>query len=452
MNNILIEWNEVLLEAIRHTKPGPPMAARSIAIVYTCIYDAWAAYDPIGKPTQSGIAQRPIAENTISNKEKAVHYAAFRSLSDQFPQVTVTPMFVAKMVSLGLDPTNTSTAVTTPIGVGNRAANLVLTFRQTDGANETGNYADTSGYVSVNPPLNPHFPSTVEEIPHPDRWQPLIYLTSESRPASPNYIAPHWGVVTPFALTSGDQFRPAPPQPITSQDFLDQAKHVIEVQANLTPMQKVMAEYWADGPRSELPPGHWTIFTSFVAERDRLDLDESVKLFFAVSNAIFDASIATWEAKRFYDYARPITAIRHLFRGKTIKAWGGAGRGTVEIQGEFWRTFQVNTFPTPPFAEYTSGHSAFSMAAAEVLKRFTGSDAFGYFYLQTKPLAADPLENVLGLTMGWNTFTQAAWDAGESRLYGGIHFYEGNVAGLNLGAQVGAAAFLKAQQYWTGTI
>ncbi len=77
--------------------------------------------------------------------------------------------------------TNTSTAVTTPIGVGNRAANLVLTFRQTDGANETGNYADTSGYVSVNPPLNPHFPSTVEEIPHPDRWQKLVYLTSESR-------------------------------------------------------------------------------------------------------------------------------------------------------------------------------------------------------------------------------------------------------------------------------
>ncbi len=296
MQNILVQWNEVLLEAIRQTKPGPPMVARSIAIVYTSIYDAWAAYDPVAKPTRPGLAQRPAIENTIPNKETAIHYAAFRSLSDQFPSVN--SLFVNKMVALGLDPTNTSTAVNTPIGVGNKAANLVLTFRQTDNANEDGNYADTTNYKSVNPPLNPHFPSTVEEIPHPDKWQPLVYLTIDSRPATPNYIAPHWGQVIPFALSSGSQFRPTPPQLITSQNFLDQAKHVIEVQATLTPLQKVMAEYWADGPKSELPPGHWTIFTSFVAERDNMDLDRSVKLFFAVTNAIFDASIATWDAKR----------------------------------------------------------------------------------------------------------------------------------------------------------
>ncbi|QJW90046.1 vanadium-dependent haloperoxidase [Spirosoma taeanense] len=450
MLNVLNEWNEVLLEAIRQTKPGPPIVARSIAIVYTSVYDAWAAYDPVAKPTQPGIPQRPSAENTSPNKETAIHYAAFRALADQFSAAR--SLFVDRMVSLGLDPTNNSMALNTPIGIGNKAASIVLTFRQTDGANEAGNYADTSGYVSVNPPLNPLFPSTVDDIPHPDRWQKLVYLTSEGRPASPDFIAPHWGNVIPFALTSGSQFRPGQPEPLTSQGFLDQAKHIIEVQANLTPIQQVIAEYWADGPRSELPPGHWMIFTAFVANRDHLDLDASVKLFFAVSNAIFDASIATWEAKRFYDYCRPITAIRHLFRGKTIRAWGGAGRGTIDIQGENWRTFQVNTFPTPPFAEYTSGHSAFSMAAAEVLRRFTGSDTFGYFYLQTRPLSADPSVDVIGLAMRWSSFTQAALEAGESRLYGGIHFYEGNTSGLQLGRQVGEQAFQKAQHYWTGTI
>lgn len=450
MNNILIDWNELLLEAIRQTKPGPPMVARSIAIAYTCAYDAWAAYDPIAKPTQSGINQRPSVENTPANKTLAIHFAMYRALSDQFPTEKV--MFADRMIALGLNPNDTSMAVNTAIGVGNKSANLVLSFRHGDGANQAGGYEDNSGYVSVNPPLNPHFHSTAEEIPYPDKWQKLTYLNPESRPATPNYIAPHWGSVIPFALTSGSQFRPSPPQLISSQGYLEQAKYVIDVQANLTPLQKVIAEYWADGPRSELPPGHWTIFTAFVAERDRYDLDKSIKLFFAVTNAVFDASIATWEAKRAYDYCRPITAIRHLFRGKTIRAWGGASRGTVEIQGEYWRTFQVNTFPTPPFAEYTSGHSGFSMAAAVVLKRFTGSDRFGYFYVQTKPLAADPTENVIGLTMGWNTFTQAAWDAGESRLYGGIHFYEGNVAGLQLGEKVGEAAFVKAEKYWTGTI
>jgi hypothetical protein len=94
-------------------------------------------------------------------------------------------------------------------------------------------------------------------------------------------------------------------------------------------------------------------------------LDKKEKKIF---NAVLDASIAVWEAKRFYDYCQPITAIRHLFRGKTIKSWGGPGKGTVELQGENWHTFQVNTFPMPPFAEYVSGHSSFSMAAATVLK------------------------------------------------------------------------------------
>lgn len=450
MPNVITQWNELLLEAIRLVKPGPPIAARSIAIVYTSIYDAWAAYDPVAKPTRSGILQRPAAENTISNKETAIHYAAYRSLSDQFPSVK--QLFTDKMNALGLNPADNSTDLSTPFGIGNQASDLVLTFRQTDGANEAGNYADTTGYLPLNPPLNPLFESTVEDIPFPDRWQPLIYLNTELKPSAPPFITPHWSNVIPFALTSADVYRPAPPQRLTSQGFLDQAKHIINIQANLTPTQKVIAEYWADGPRSELPPGHWTLFTTFVVERDNLSLDDSVKIFFAVANAIFDASIAAWEAKRYYDYARPITAIRHLFRGKTIKAWGGAGKGTVEIKGESWHTFQINTFPTPPFPEYVSGHSAFSMAAAEVLKRFTRSDKFGYFYLQTKPLAADPAENVIGIAMKWNTFTQAALDAGESRLYGGIHFYEGNVAGLDLGKKVGENAFIKAEQYWTGTI
>lgn len=445
MQNIVLIWNEVLLEAIRQTKPGPPMAARSIAIVYTSIYDAWTAYDPCARPSVSGIATRPEEEQTPTNKEIAIHFAAFRSLSDQFPGVK--QLFINKMTELGQDPTNSSTSETTAAGIGNLSANRVLAFRQEDGANEAGKYADTTGYTPKNPLLNPLFPSTVSDIPFPAYWQPLIFL-SPDKPIAPAFIAPHWGSVRPFALSSGDQFRPHPPQQFTTQGFIDQARYVIDLQAHLTPTQKVIAEYWADGPRSELPPGHWMLFSAFVVERDHMHLDDTVKLFFAVSNAILDASIATWEAKRYYDYCRPITAIRYLFRGKIIQAWGGAGKGTVSLPGEMWRPFQVNTFPTPPFAEYTSGHSAFSMAAATVLKLFTHNDKFGYFYMQQKPLAADPSEEVVGIVMKWDTFTHAALDAGESRLYGGIHFYEGNVAGLEMGRKVGELVYEKAASFW----
>lgn len=451
MGNVVLEWNEVLLEAIRTTKPGPPMAARSLGIVYTGIYDAWAAYSPVADPVHSTVSRRPSAQRTVANIEAAINQVAYRLLLDQFPAVK--GMLDAKLTALGGNPSDNNANPGTGVGVGNLVANAVIAFRHNDNSNQQNNYADTTGYVPRNQPIGLAMPTTFSQIADPERWQPLSYTNpATGQQVAPSFIAPHWGLVKPFALSSGSEFRPTPPQGLLSQGFLEQAKHVVEVQANLTPKQKVIAEYWADGPRSELPPGHWALFTAFVVNRDSLSLDDTVKLFFAVANAIFDASIATWEAKRFYDYVRPITAIRYLFRGKTIKAWGGPGQGTVSLQGEAWRTFQSEVFPTPPFPEYTSGHSAFSMAAATALKSYLGSDKFDYEHIQNNPLVADPTENVAGISLKWSTFTEAAWEAGESRLYGGIHFYEGNVAGLDLGKKVGNKAFEKAESYWKGTI
>ena len=90
------------------------------------------------------------------------------------------------------------------------------------------------------------------------------------------------------------------------------------------------------------------------------------------------------------------------------------------------------------------------MAAATVLKKYTGSDAFGFFYVQNDVLRADPGEPVKGVLLSWPTFSAAAREAGESRLYGGIHFYEGNVVGLDIGEKVDVAAFEHAQNLWSG--
>jgi hypothetical protein len=446
--NLVLDWNQLAIQAIRQIKPGPPMAARSLGVVFSGVYDAWAAYDDVAKPWKSPVPRRPVAQRTVANREKAISMAAYRTLADQFPSAE--PIFAQKLAALGLNPADTTNNVNNPVGVGNQAAAAMLAFRHTDGANQAGGYADTTAYQPSNPPMIAAIESAVDAIAAPDRWQPLTYLSKDHVAKTPSFIGPHWHLVKPFALTSAHQFRPPAPQPLPSQGFLDQARWVIEVQANLTPKQMVIAEYWADGPNSELPPGHWMDFADYVAVRDGMGLDETVKLLFATSNSIADAAIATWEAKRFYDYARPITAIRHLLRGKTVRAWGGPGKGTVEIPAHSWRPFQTPTFPTPPFAEYTSGHSAFSRAAAEVLRRFTGSDKFGFFYAQTRPLDVDPTVPVTDVILHWNTFTEAAQEAGESRLYGGIHFYEGNVAGLELGRKVGEAAFQKAEQLWTG--
>jgi len=465
--NLVLEWNAILLEAIRavgrlpsdspdRDRGGPPQVARSIGIVYTCIYDAWSAYDALAKPVHRTTPRKPAPQHTEANRRKALSQAAYRALVDQFPPAIYQADFKASYEALlakqlAKDGIVIGGPTSAPIDVGNQAADDVLAFRHADHSNQANLYADTTGYQPKNRPMAVLLPAAADAIDHPGRWQALTYLNAAHEAKTPRFICPHWGLVKPFALASGSQLRPTEgPRDPLSQGFLDQALHVMDIQARLTPEQKVIAEYWADGPNSELPPGHWTEFAAFVAERDKLDLTDSVRLYFALANAIFDASIATWDAKRAFDYVRPVTAIRHLFRGKRVLGWAGPGKGTQEIWGEAWRPFQVPTFPTPPFPEFTSGHSAFSMAAATVLKLFTGSDRFGFFYAQETPLKADPGEPVTDVVLHWPTFTAAAREAGESRLYGGIHFYEGNVVGLDLGEKVGQAAFARAQKFWSG--
>jgi hypothetical protein len=193
-------------------------------------------------------------------------------------------------------------------------------------------------------------------------------------------------------------------------------------------------------------------FTQWVARRDSNSVDDDAKLFFAVTNAMFDASIATWDCKRAFDYVRPITAIHFLFAGKDIRAWGGPLQGTRTIKGEQWQAYQLGVQPTPAFPEFSSGHSAFSAAAAEVLRSFTGSDVFGYSYaVKAGTSAVEPgLVPASDLMLSWATFSAAADEAGMSRRWGGIHFAEGDLQSRALGRKVGAQAWAQAQQLFSG--
>jgi hypothetical protein len=233
---------------------------------------------------------------------------------------------------------------------------------------------------------------------------------------------------------------------------VNQARDLITISANLTDEQKMIAEYWADGPHSELPPGHWDLFAQFVSARDHHELADDVKLFFAMTNAIFDGSIVAWDAKRFFNSVRPITAIPFLFQGQQIRAWGGPNHGTITMDGSRWISYQPSTFPTPPFPECSSGHSTFSAAGAEILKLFTRSDAFGEsvtFLAGTSKIESGHTP-AHPLTLTWNTFTDAANQAGISRRYGGIHFEIGDLTGRVTGRLVADQAWAKAVKLWKG--
>jgi hypothetical protein len=219
----------------------------------------------------------------------------------------------------------------------------------------------------------------------------------------------------------------------------------------------MIAEYWADGPRSELPPGHWNLFAQFVSSRDHTGpnahgIEQDVKLFFALNNAMSDAGCCAWDNKRTFNSVRPITAIRTLFRGRDVRAWAGPYQGTRIIDGAAWFPYQPTTFPTPPFPEYSSGHSNFSAAGAEILRLFTGSDRFGGSVVL--PAGSSRIEPGAvpsnDITLAWETFSDAANQAGLSRRYGGIHFEQGDLDARATGRIAARTVWEKARAYWEG--
>lgn len=453
-----VVWNAAALQGVRNAKLGAPVIARALAIVNTCMYDAWAAYDERAVGTQlRGAFRRPESERTQVNKERAISYAAYRALSDVLP-VDTESVYKPLMKQLGFNPDDHSTDIETPTGIGNVVCAAVLEFRHHDKSNQLGDlaqgpYSDWSGYVAVNAP------GTVPgraPAGNPDHWQPLTYTDSTGSLVLQKFAGAQWCYVTPFALTKGEEFRAAVepgPFKLGSPEYQQQAEEIIAISAALTDQQKMISEYWSDGPNTEQPPGHWAMFAQFVSARDHHTLDDDVKMFFALTNGMLDASIAAWDAKRTYDSVRPVTAISSLYKGKKIRAWGGPGKGTVEMDGSQWLPYQPATLPTPPFPEYVSGHSTYSAAAARILELWTGSDKFGDSV--TLAVGSSQIEPGTApanpVTLKWETFTEAANEAGMSRRYGGIHFARADLAGRKLGTLVADRVWAKARTYFDGT-
>ncbi|GBE73334.1 hypothetical protein myaer87_05610 [Microcystis aeruginosa NIES-87] len=483
------DWIGAATQGVRNQPQGPTVASRLYGILGTAMYDAWSAYEATPISTVLGdTLQRPTSENTQANKQEAISFAAYRVLTELLP--TQTANLTARMNSLGYNPNNTSTDTTTAAGIGNTIAATLMNARRNDGSNQLNNYVDTIGYST---------PNTPTQVVNIELWTPES-VPIDSGSALQRYLTPHWGTVQSFSLTDNAQYRP--PEIIrflsdrnASADlqagtitrangtvvpisaalvgvdinpaFIQQAVDVVAFSANLTDEQKLIAEFWEDGPGTPFPPGTWMEFGQDISQRDNNTLDEDVQLFFALGNAVMDAGIATWEAKLSYNSARPVRVIRELGRLGLIgtdsngdgvfeiNAWGGPGLGTITIPATQFLTYQ-NPFgpPSPPFAEYTSGHSAFSAAGAEILRLFTGSDVFGGSVTFAPGTSAfEPgITPVSPVTLSWDTFSEAAGEAGISRRYGGIHFLDGDIQGRILGRRVGRSVWNRSQFFINGGV
>jgi hypothetical protein len=309
-------------------------------------------------------------------------FAAYRVLLWRYGTVsdlaTAKQELDATMASLCYRTDFASTEGDTPAALGNRIAAALIEYGRTDGSLEDERYKDPS-YRPVNDPLEVAQPGTV--MRDPNHWQPLALDKQLSQNGLPipgqiqSFIGPHWGHVTSFALAPSDTGVPidpgSPPRlgTPTAQEFKDEAVEIIRRSSELDATDgitldigpgalggntlgtndghghpvnpvtgqpyaadvvpradyaRVLAEYWADGPKSETPPGHWNVLANQVADSpgfqfklggqgpalDRLQWD--VKMYLALNGAVHDAAIATWGAKGFYDSARPISMIRYM--------------------------------------------------------------------------------------------------------------------------------------------
>ncbi len=461
-------WNLLACNAIYLSKMGPTVASRALAMTHTAMYDAWTNFNDGGcevSTTTGKKLKRPDAECTRENREKAYSHAAYNVLMELF-WLGLPPenknMFRDYMCELNYNPDDRSLDPTTAVGIGNLSAKLVIECRLGDESNQratlhAGAYSDWTGFVPANPP-------PPQAMLHIDKWQPQ--LQPDGKPQT--CLTPHWGCVKPFALDWGGEFRPCEPAELGDAKFEKQAEDLLTISANLTDEQKMIAEFWAcmhedrfPGDFSDASTGAWVPppvqicrIARYVSEKNGFKNSNDIKLFFALTNALLDAGIAAWDSKLYYNYVRPVSLLRHLYNEQTPEAWGGPCQGKKTIKGEAWLPYLVGT---PPFQEYVSGHSTFSRASAYILTAFCQNNAYGESI--TIPAGGSRVEKnctnpvpKTDITLSWATFDDFAKEAGMSRLYGGIHFHDGNVEGGKLGAKVGEKVWKKVLQYINGEL
>jgi hypothetical protein len=317
-------WNETLLEAIRRDLPAPTVHSRNLYHTSAAMWDAWAAYDPdaIGV----FVVEEQSVEDIDAARDEAISYAAFRVLDarylDSVGAVDTIPALDALMEDLCYDIEVTTTDGGSPAALGNRIAAGVLEIGMADGSNEAEGYT-APDYSPVNPALVVDASGT--ELIDPNRWQPLQIEHMVSQNGIPvengvqEFIDPHWGHVAGFALPdAGPAGMPIDPgipphvgEPASDQEYKDAAVEVIAYSSLLDPSAGVMidispatigasslgtndgtghpsnsvtgtphaansvneadfvrtvAEFWADGPDSETPPGHWNTLANAVSD------------------------------------------------------------------------------------------------------------------------------------------------------------------------------------------
>lgn len=406
--NTIQDWNAAALDIVRQwttlsndpypnriVTAQPPIVARNLAMIHIAMFDAANAVT--GTYTPYRVNLPPQTDASPSAAAASAAYEVAKALYSAPDELNVWQASLNETLAQETDPA----ARDRGIELGRQVGQAILADRAGD-MNVTATYQST------------------DEVGH---W----------RRTPPGYLPPtlpQWPLVKPFAMTSGAEMRPAPPPSLDSPEYAAAVDQVMRLGAyqstERTADQTEIALFWADGGGTYTPPGHWNAIATDVTLAQKTNLLDTARTFALTNIAMADAGIAAWDAKYDYDVWRPIDAIRQ-----------------ADIDGNPATQSDPTWMPlitTPPFPSYISGHSTFSGAASSVLAALFGdnvafdSTADGHTAPEQRPL--DPSQVV---TRHFTSFSQAAEEAGISRIYGGIHYSFDNTAGLECGRQIGTA-------------
>jgi hypothetical protein len=376
-------WNEIA-ENTSVFAGNPAIRNRITAMTQVAVHDALNSID-LRYASYTGV---PPA-NAAASPEAAVGAATYVVLSQTVPSQSgaVLILYNQWIAALPACPITHPTCIEDGIAAGHAAANAMLALRQNDGS------------------ATPHLPYTL--APGPGVYQPTPPAL-----AAPQFAG--WAHVTPFALNSGSQFRADPSEIFNlageayTRDY-NEVKRVgsINAEANgdRTPDQSAIARFWPGGG------ANWSAVTRVIVAGRGLDPWQHAQLFALVNMALSDSSVAVFDTKYTYNFWRPVTAIR-----------AGDTDGNPEtVSDPSWLSY----VPTPPYPDYTCGLTTNTGAAIEVLRRYFGTDAISYTF------------TAAGSTRSYNSLSQAAAEAVDARVFGGMHFRTGCAQGIRMGAQVG---------------
>lgn len=382
----LDDWASAYLRALRAENTTPPLGARNTAVFTLAVADAVNAIEPRWRPFFF-TTHRPDA--ATASVEAAVAGAAYRTGIALYPsrRADFEVLWSQAHTQLPANP-----ARETGFQLGIASAEALLEARASDGTTQI-----------------PYIPS--------DKAGAWRRTTPFFRPPD----LPHWSLVHPFALTNASQFRPPGPPALASDRYVsdyDLTKTLgAKNSTDRTADQTQAARFWSDFSGTVTPPGHWTQITLALAQSNHLVLSEKARLLALVQIALADAGIACWDAKYIYNFWRPVTAI--------IRTDDGNPKTDPDPE---WESLLI----APAFPEYVSGHSTFTGAGAQVLRRWFKRDDLTFTVTS---------DTVPGVVRHFSSLTSVADEIGMSRIWGGIHFHSADADGQELGRRVGDWVF-----------